>query len=54
MSLIQVCVLGSFSFALCKVLVLLLRRPHGIDLDGPNRGNWLTGTFYLLTFDYSV
>lgn len=43
MSLIQVCVLGSFSFALCKVLVLLLRRPHGIDLDGPNRGNWLTG-----------
>ncbi|KAG1781984.1 cytochrome P450 [Suillus placidus] len=43
MSLIQVCVLGSFSFALYKALVLLLRRPHGIDLDGPNRGNWLTG-----------
>ncbi|KAG1824383.1 cytochrome P450 [Suillus subaureus] len=43
MSLVQVCVLSSFSLALCKVLVLLLRRPHGIDLDGPNRGNWLTG-----------
>lgn len=43
MSLIQVCILGSFSFALCKALVLLLRRPHGIDLDGPNRRNWLTG-----------
>ncbi|KAG2137315.1 cytochrome P450 [Suillus cothurnatus] len=43
MSLIQVCVLGSFSFALCKALVFLLQRPHGIDLDGPDRGNWLTG-----------
>ncbi|KAG2063024.1 cytochrome P450 [Suillus decipiens] len=43
MSLIQVCILGSFSFALYKALVLLLRRPYGIDLDGPNRGNWLTG-----------
>ncbi|KAG1854210.1 cytochrome P450 [Suillus subalutaceus] len=43
MSLIQVCVLSSFSFAICKALVFLLRRPHGIDLDGPNRGNWLTG-----------
>ncbi|KAG1725439.1 cytochrome P450 [Suillus lakei] len=31
MSLIQAC-----------ALVLLLRRPHGIDLDGPNRGNWPT------------
>lgn len=23
--------------------MFLLRRPHGIDLDGPNGGNWLTG-----------
>ncbi|KAG1746408.1 cytochrome P450 [Suillus lakei] len=53
MSLIQVCVLGSFSFALCKALVLLLRRPHGIDLDGPNRGNWLTGNITSL-FDGGV
>ncbi|KAG2142324.1 cytochrome P450 [Suillus bovinus] len=43
MSLIQVCVLSSFSFALYKVLAFLLQRTHGIDLDGPDRGNWLTG-----------
>ncbi|OJA19423.1 hypothetical protein AZE42_02259 [Rhizopogon vesiculosus] len=43
MSLILVCLLGALSFALCKLLVFLLRRPHGIDLDGPNKGNWLIG-----------
>ncbi|KAG2369172.1 cytochrome P450 [Suillus spraguei] len=51
MSLIRVCILGSFSFALCKALVLLLRRPHGIDLDGPNRRNWLTGNISSLFED---
>lgn len=48
MSLIQVCVLGSFSFALCKALAFLLQRTHGIDLDGPNRGNWLIGNIMSL------
>jgi len=43
MSLIQLCVLGTFSLALYKALELLRRRTHGIDLDGPSRGNWLIG-----------
>ncbi|KAG2153235.1 cytochrome P450 [Suillus clintonianus] len=57
LSLIQLCVLGTFSFTLYKVLNLLLRRPHGIDLDGPDRGNWLLGNVISLFeggIDYCV
>ncbi|KAG1746406.1 cytochrome P450 [Suillus lakei] len=57
MPLIQVCVVGSFFLALCKVLNLLLRRPHGIDLDGPDKGNWLLGNIIRLFeggIDYCV
>ncbi|KAG0708663.1 cytochrome P450 [Suillus ampliporus] len=43
MSLFQVCVVGTFSLALCKGLHLLLRRQHHIDLDGPEGGHWLLG-----------
>jgi hypothetical protein len=43
MSLTQVCIVGTFSIALFKALELLQRRTHGIDLDGPDRGNWLLG-----------
>lgn len=33
---IQFCVIGSFFLVLYEALISLLRRPHGIDLDGPN------------------
>ncbi|KAG1746433.1 cytochrome P450 [Suillus lakei] len=52
MFLIQVSVHSLF--ALCKALVLLLRRPHGIDLDGPNRGNWPTGNIFEGGVDHCV
>lgn len=48
MSLIQICVLGTLSLALWKAVKLLQRhRTYGIDLDGPNRGNWLIGQAFL-------
>lgn len=47
MSLVQACLFGAFSLALCKALdLLVLRRSHGIDLDGPKKGNWLIGSSY--------
>ncbi|KAG1781986.1 cytochrome P450 [Suillus placidus] len=57
MALIQFCVVGIFFLALYKTLNLLLRRPHGIDLDGPDRGNWLLGNIITLFeggIDYCV
>ncbi|KAG1717349.1 hypothetical protein EDB19DRAFT_1338239 [Suillus lakei] len=48
MSLTQVCILETFSIALFKVLELLRRRTRDIDLDGPDRSNWLLGNITTL------
>jgi cytochrome P450 len=54
MSLTQVCIVGTFSIALFKALELLQRRTHGIDLDGPDRGNWLLGNIITTLFEGGV